>query len=78
LASLKKLKSREVFDGSLRRVEVEAHVQLELGEWLADIGWVLSVAGVVSTESPLAHSKTEPRERTGHSRASMAYDQETR
>ena len=59
-------------------MEVEVRVQLELGEWLAEIGWVLSVAGVVSTESPLAHSKTELRERTGHSRASVAYDQETR
>ena len=42
-------------------------VRLELGEWLAEIGWVLSVAGVVSIESSLAHSKTEIRERTGHS-----------
>ena len=39
---------------SLRRVELEVEVcmRLELGEWLADIGWVLSVAGVVSIESP--------------------------
>ena len=47
-------------------------VRLELGEWLAEIGWVLSVAGVVSIESPLAraHSKTELRKvQTGHSRA---------
>jgi len=50
---------------SLRRVEVEVRVRLELGEWLAEIGWVLSVAGVVSIESPLAHSKTELRERRG-------------
>ena len=47
----------------LRRVEVEVQVRLELGEWLAEIGWVLSVAGVVSIESPLAHSKTKLRER---------------
>ena len=47
-------------------------VRLELGEWLAEIGWALSVAGVVSTESPLAHSKTELRERTGHSFDSRA------
>ena len=53
------LKGREAFYGSLRWVEVEVHVRLELGEWLAEIGWVLSVAGVVSIESPLAHSKTE-------------------
>ena len=33
-------------------MEVEVRVQLELGEWLAEIGWVLSVAGVVSIESP--------------------------
>ena len=52
---------------SLRRVEVEVHMWLELGEWLAEIGWVLSLADVVSIESPLAHSKTELRERTGHS-----------
>ena len=32
-------------------------------------GWGLVVAGVVSIESSLAHSKTELRERTGHSRA---------
>jgi len=32
-------------------------VRLELGEWLAEIGLVLSVVGVVS----------ELRERTGHS-----------
>jgi len=38
-----------------------------VGEWLVEIGWVLSVAGVVSIESSLAHSKTELRERTGHS-----------
>ena len=50
---------------SLRRVEVEVHVQLELGEWLVEIGWVLSIAGVVSIESPLAHSKTELRKRRG-------------
>ena len=43
------------------------HMWLELGEWLAEIGWVLSLADVVSIESPLAHSKTELRERTGHS-----------
>ena len=49
------------------RAEVEVRVRLELGEWLTGIGWVLSVAGVVSIESPLAHSKTELRERTGHS-----------
>ena len=41
----------------LRRVEVEVCVRLELGEWLAEIGWVLSVAGVVSIESPLSHSR---------------------
>ena len=46
------LKGREAFYGSLRWVEVEVHVRLELGEWLAEIGWVLSVAGVVSIESP--------------------------
>ena len=46
-------------------MEVEVCMQLELGEWLAEIGWVLSVAGVVSIESPLAHSKTELRERCG-------------
>ena len=38
------------------------------GVWLTEIGWVLSVAGVVSIESPLAHSRTELT-RTGHSRA---------
>jgi len=54
---------------SLRRVDVEVCMQLELGEWLAEMGWVLSIAGVVSIESSLAHSKTELRERTGHSRA---------
>ena len=48
-------KSGEAFDGSLRRVEVEVRVRLELGEWLTEIGWVLSLAGVVSVESPLAH-----------------------
>ena len=42
---------------SLRKVEVEVHVRLELGEWLAEIGWILSVAGMVSIESPLAHSR---------------------
>ena len=47
-------------------------VRLELGEWLTGRGWVLSVAGVVSIESPLAHSKTELRERTGHSFDSRA------
>ena len=48
-------KSGETFDGSLRRVEVEVRVRLELGEWLTEIGQVL--AGVVSiAESPLAHS----------------------
>ena len=47
-------------------------VRLELGEWLAEIGWVLSVAGVVSIESPLSHSKTELRDRTGHSFDSRA------
>ena len=36
---------------SLRMVEL-VHVRLELGEWLAEIGWVLSVAGVVSIKSP--------------------------
>ena len=36
--------------------------------WLTEIGWVLSVAGVVSIESPLAHSRTELT-RTGNSRA---------
>ena len=36
---------------SLRRVELEV-VRLEHGEWLAEIGRVLSVAGVVSVESP--------------------------
>jgi len=38
---------------SLRRVELEVEVcmRLELGEWLAEIGWVLSVAGMVSIES---------------------------
>jgi len=41
LSSLKKLEKR-----SPRRVE------LEHGEWLAEIGRVLSVAGVVSVESP--------------------------
>jgi len=46
-------------------VEVEVHVRLELGEWLTEIGWVLSVAGVVSIEGLLAHSKTELRERRG-------------
>ena len=51
----------------LKRVEVEVCVRLEVGEWLAEIGWVLSVVGVVSIEHPLAHSKTELRERTGHS-----------
>jgi len=51
----------------LRKVEVEVCVWLELGEWLAEIGWVLPVAGMVSIESPLTHSKTELRERTGHS-----------
>ena len=50
---------------SLRRVEVELCVRLELGEWLVEIGWVLSVAGVVSIESPLAQSKTELTERRG-------------
>ena len=30
-------------------------MRLELGEWLTEIGWVLSIAGVVSIESPLAH-----------------------
>jgi len=33
------------------------HFWLELGEWLAEIGWVLSVAGVVSIENPLTHSR---------------------
>ena len=51
------------------------------------LGLVHSGCGVVSIERPLAHSKTELRERTGHSfdsRAltisliSMAYVQETR
>ena len=37
---------------SLRRVELEVEVWLELEEWLAEIGRVLSVAGVVSIESP--------------------------
>jgi len=46
-----------------RRVEVEVRMRLELGEWLAEIGWVLSVVGVASIESPLTHSKTELRER---------------
>jgi len=60
-------KSEEAFDGSLRRVEVEVRMRLELGEWLTEIGWVL--AGVVSiAESSLAHSKTELMQ-TGHSRA---------
>ena len=45
-SSLKELEKR-----SLRRVELEV-VQLEHGEWLAEIGRVLSVAGVVSVESP--------------------------
>jgi len=36
--------------------------------WLTEIGWVLSVAGMVSIGSPLAHSRTELM-RTGHSRA---------
>jgi len=38
--------------------EVEVCVQLELGEWLAEIGWVLFVAGVVFHRAvgPLAHS----------------------
>ena len=31
-------KSGEAFDGSLRRVEVEVRVRLELGEWLTEIG----------------------------------------
>jgi len=52
---------------SLRRVEVEVHVRLRLGESLAEIGWV--IAGVVSMESPLAHSRQNLEERTGHSRA---------
>ena len=52
---------------SLRRVEVEVRLQVELGEWLAEIGWGLSPAGMVSIGSSLAHSKTELRERTGHS-----------
>jgi len=51
---------------------VYVHVRLELGEWLTGIGWVLSVAGVLSIESSLAHSKTELRERTGHSFDSRA------
>ena len=39
------------------RAEVEVRVRLELGEWLTGIGWVLSIAGVVSiAESPLADS----------------------
>jgi len=62
-------------------------VWLELGEWLAEIGWVLSIAGMVSIESPLAHSKTELKERRGlvsfpdrpfKSWNSMANVQETR
>jgi len=38
---------------SLRRVEleVEVHMQLEVGEWLAEIACVLFVVGVVSIES---------------------------
>jgi len=47
-------------------------MRLELGEWLTGIGWVLSVVGVVSKESRLAHLKTELRERTGHSFDSRA------
>jgi len=47
-------------------------VWLELGEWLMGIGWVLSIADVVSIESPLTHSKTGLRERTGHSFDSRA------
>jgi len=59
----------------LRRVELEVEVcvRLELGEWLAEIGWVLSVAGVVSIESQLAHSKTELLEkRTGDRAVSIS------
>ena len=55
LSSLTKAEKR-----SLRRVEleVEVHVRLELGEWLAEIGWVLFIAGVFLHRAvgPLAHS----------------------
>jgi len=42
---------------SLRKVEEEVRMWLELGEWLDEIGWVLSVAGMVSIETPLTHSR---------------------
>ena len=45
-SSLTKVEKR-----SLGRVEL-VRVRMELGEGLAEIGWILSVAGVVSIESP--------------------------
>ena len=66
----------------LRWVEVEVHIWLEIGEWLAEIGWVLSVAGMVSIERVHSHIPRQNLEkgtdRPFKSLNSMAYVQETR